>query len=215
MLNLAEKKSPVSAWMGAGLVIEEEREGFRIETEFGIIVAERAEGCLVVPEKGDKVLLYWDGSGEAYILSVLKRQATDAPTVISAKGDAKIQSPGDMQIAARTINMLGMEKTSLKSQELNIQCVNVKTGFKELSCRGYRMVANIDVIKTVAERMETAARRVMERINRRYVRVEEFEDMRIGRLQMWVKDLFSVKSKNASLKSKDRIKLDADSIHLG
>jgi hypothetical protein len=55
----------------------------------------------------------------------------------------------------------------------------------------------------------------MERVKRHYRRVEEFEDSRIGRITMWVNDLFSVKSKSTAIKSKDRVEVSADRILLG
>ena len=215
MINLAKKTDERDVWFGFGHVIEKMPDHYTVETDTGVFAAEKAEGCLVAPEPGDRVLLAIGGDGETYVLNVLKRNATDSPAPICLGENATIRVPGELNVLAEKMGLAGADEMSLKAGAFNLSCVKGRARFGGFFFCGGKISGRVESIKTVARHLETVAERAMERLKRHYRRVEEFEDSRIGRVTLWVNDLFSVKSKSTSIKAKDRVEVNADRILLG
>jgi hypothetical protein len=215
MLNLAQKTDDQNVWLGFGHVIEKLPDHYHVDTETGVLKAEKADGCLLSPEPGDRVLLAIGQDGEAYILNVLKRSAKDSPASICLGNSATIQVPGELNVLAEKTEFASTKEISLKTGRFNLSCLKGRTRFGEFLFSGGKVSGHVESIKTAARHLETVADRVMERVKRHYRRVEELEDSRIGRVTMWVNDLFSIKSKSTAIKSKDRVEVNADRILLG
>ncbi len=203
------------AWLGTGRIKAQEAERYLVETEFGVMPAERTADCLLVPETGDRVLLVWDGPDEVFIMSVLKRGAPDSPAMLDVRGDATLQSSGHLNLAAEDVNIGGVEGVSVMTKRFDLSSLEAEARFDRFLFQGDLVSGRVRTLKTMAVRLETTAERIMERCRRYYRRVDDFEDVRAGRIRLWVRDLFAVKSKSTAIKSEDRIKLDADKILLG
>ena len=62
----------------SGTVQACEGDALLVRGKTGLIRAERAEGCLLAPGPGDRVLVALLDSGEAWVLSVLRRRGGEA-----------------------------------------------------------------------------------------------------------------------------------------
>ena len=215
MHNLATKHDDRELWFGFGRVLEVGPDHFVVDSPAGAVTAEKAEGCLVAPQPGDRVLLACGGDEEAFILNVLKRSAPDSPAPIHLGENATLQAAGQLNVLAGKVEVEGTEATSLKTGEFSLSCVKGRARFGDFLFNGGLVSGRVDSIKTAARHVETTAARVIDRFKRHYRRIEEFEDSRIGRVTLWVGDLFSVNSRSTALKSKDRVEVDADRILLG
>ena len=208
MRNIAEKTDSQGAWLGIGLIRARDHERYLVWTDFGAASAERAADCLLVPETGDRVLLVWDGREELYILSVLKRANPDSPAVLAPQGDADLQVQGRLNLLANEVLLGGLQNVSITTGNLNLSTSQAQAWLGRLDYRAGLISGKVQTLKTTAER-------IIERCRRYYRRTDEFEDVRAGRIRLWVKDLFKVKSKTTDIKSEDRVKVDADKILLG
>ena len=214
MFNVAQEQTADKVELGWGrIVLRQERE-YLVDTVYGRIKAEKADGCLVTPQPGDQVLAAWDQDA-AYILNVVKQAASQAATPIDIKGNLELKVEGDLNLNAGRINMDGDEEVKIRTSRLDLFFAKGKSVFGAFQYRGESALGWIDVLKTAARQADFTAERLMQRVVRHYRRIQDFEDSRVGRFNLMVNSLFSVKSKSASIKAKDKVKVDGDRILLG
>lgn len=214
MFNIAEKNSDPGAWIGFGRVLSVEADMYLVQADAYETRAYKAAGCLLEPRAGDRVLLAWGADDEAFILTVLQ-QASSKNSVISHQGDMTIQAAGALNLQSENVNLDATEKACIRAGELKVSVLNAVTRFGSLEFRGINLSGKIKTVKWAADRLDTTVERIMERVARHYRRVSEFEDARIGRMQLWIKGLFGVKSESASIHSEEQVKVEADKILLG
>jgi hypothetical protein len=169
-----------------------------------ILSAQRAGGCLLVPETGDEALIADNGT-RAFILTVLTRE-----------GDAgRIALPGTSAIEGDEIAFTASQGIALEAPRISLTGIIGEARFKGLSLLSQWCDARISKITTVAEIWERVVGRLTERIRDSYRRIENTEQTTAGRIRTIVKGRFSVTAKNAAVTAEEEVKVDGKKIHLG
>lgn len=210
-----KKKDNTDLSLEKGLIVGQSEHKFIVRTEFGLVQAERSADCLLIPEIRDRVLLLWIDENEVYILNVLKRGASSARAVLSFSGDAAIDVSGALDLNADRITASSRQDMEIEADNIGVSCHTGKADFNELSFKGDSITGKTRIYKLAADFIENRAETAMQHFKRLYRRIDEFEDSLIGRASLRIKQQFSINSKSVSIRSKDRVKVDADKILLG
>ena len=181
---------------------------YMIVTDLGMAHASRAVGCLVEPEPGDGVLAALAEDGRAFILTVLTRSGNNRDVRISVEA-------GSIALEAENISIGPRAGLALSAPDLTVEAERGKARIGALAAEGDSLESRFTSLATIADTMETVSGRVIERIGRLYRRVLEFEESKVSRMRLLVEGLFFLSAKNSSIRSEERIKIDAEKIHLG
>ena len=206
MQNLAMSRLNEEPRLGLGEVLGKTEQGYTLSTEYGTVSAGRAAGCLLEPEAGDQVLLVWTGAERTHILNILERGNPDR---------SLLAVPGELALRAEKVTVDGETSVEIRTSQFELSALSGLARLGSLRFIGGVVSSRVGRMKTVAERVETIAGRVIDRLGRRYTRVEEFEDAQMGRMRLLVKDLLTVRSRSTAVKARDRVELDAEKILIG
>ena len=213
MEQTAKRLEESGVLFGAGRVKARDEDRFWVETEWGRHKAQKAFGCLLEPEVQDKVLVALVRMGEAYILSVLKREDPHASVVF--QGDARIVTQGgDLGLSAARVRILGRE-IKLSSLLLGLSAGRARAELGELAVSGRTLRGRFETVHLAARTLHSFVDRAVERLGRSYRFVEGLDQTVAGRLTCLVKDALLMKGRRSSLLADKKIKIDADKIHLG
>lgn len=215
MQHLNYKKEPWRIALEECLVKGKSSEGCLLMSEYGLIQARRAAGCLLEPEIGDLVLGAITSPDSAYILCVLERENREKAANISVDGPAVLRTEGSMDLVADRLGMTGAEDLTVNTSNFNLNTVHGRVRFKDFNVKGGFLEAQIEKMKTAARYIDIVAERIIQKVKRSYRRVDDLEESKIGRVRCLVKDLFYVRSGNASIKSQNKVKIDGKKIKLG
>jgi hypothetical protein len=174
----------------------------------GISKAQRAAGCLLEPEAGDVVLTVASETGPVFILSVLTRTRSQSEAMISAPG-AAIMLGGDY------VRIMPRKELSISTPKLSLESGTGQVNMDVCMISGGLLENRFEKITTIARAVETVCERIVERVDRSYRRIRDFEETSVGRVRMVVEGLFQLAAKNAHMKAEKRLKMDAEKIHLG
>jgi len=216
MENLALITKPEEVYLRYGVVKGKTDEQYRVVSETEVVRAGWAEGCLMEPDLGDLVLLSLDNQGEAFILNVLKRANCKKPASLRIKGNTALNvQNGRLAVFADDIHIAGKQDLSISATKMTFEAVAGHAKMGTFSFLGGFLYGRIAKVKTVVNRLDTFAERATQRLKRSYRFVEEFEESKIGRLRLLVKNVFSVRSKNSTIKAEKTVKVDGEKIYLG
>lgn len=191
-----------------GVVRRKLDEHYEVETDFGLIRARRAAGCLLKPEIQDKVLVAADADDGGYILSVLER---------SGKGNYRLTFDRDatFETPAGGMRFIAGKDLSLAAPDIAVQAEQSDIDIEKTTWTGGTLTAGVDRIRVLTRTLDASAERMVQRVRRSYRFVEELEQACLGRLRCLVDGSLFMKGKNTSMVAEDKVKLDADSIELG
>lgn len=193
-----------------------EREALRVTAGGGEYRARRAASCLLAPALGDLVMVATSARGDCWILAVLER-AEEGGTTLEVEGDLNLRARGGaVSVAAdEGVRVTSGAEVSLVAPAVRVAADAVRGVFETMALLGAaveidagRVRAAAGVVDTVVERISTKAQRV-------YRVVEEFEQVRAGRLDWLARTVLSLRSEHAVISAKQLVKVDGDQIHLG
>ena len=211
----SEKGTCVTPGLETGIVRVTEGSTFLVEIGDRLWRAECAISCLIAPERNDRVLVYHDTAGIMYILSILQRQS-EMPASMPfehglslkvRKGALNIESPDIRCAAARELNITG-STLKLRAHEGTAFAGN-------MNVEGFSLSGRWETVNFTARSIFTLSERLIQKCKRCYRTVEEFEENRIGRLRLMVKNSFFLKSKKASVRAEEDVRIDGEKILLG
>ena len=99
----------------------------------------------------------------------------------------------------------------------NLQISTRRTDFFANEVRSHikHFSGQITNVRLIAEKLETIVGSIIERAKNVYRLTENLSHHRAGRIRMLIDTSFHLKSKNSILKSEEKVKVDAEKIHLG
>ncbi len=183
--------------LASGTVRACEGDALLVQGACGLVRAVRAEGCLLMPEPRDTVLLALLDSGEAWVLSVLRRHG----------GDAALRLPETTTLEAATLN-LHAESVRIEGRQ-----VDIRAGL--LAFGGQVLVQGFAVVRTFA-------RSLGERVFRRRgdygslsETVEDLAECKAGRVRTDSRTSYRVRAESADIRAQAHMDLDAEHIKVG
>lgn len=178
--------------------------------------ATSAFSCLVEPMTGDRVLFSTDSSGKSHILSIVERLGT-TDTRLDFPGDVTLNaSQGQLNLNAQQgINLSSQQNISLASEQYSLIAKKALFAVERLTAMGTKLVAKIDQVQTIADTVETVAVNWVQKLKNSFRMIEGVDHKRAGDAIHTVKNLYSMRSKQAAILAKKDIKIDAERIHMG
>lgn len=218
MQELAEKIEYSRPIMECGRVQDAGEKHFSVLTSYGDVLSERAVSCLVQPKVGDAVLLFMDISGNAFILSVLRRDISgNKETDIVFEGPVNVQvKEGDLSLTSNMgMTIVAGEELSCVSHKISVDADEGAVKISKLVFLGTFFDSQIKKIKHVADTVDTVYRRLTERLVNAVRFVKEEEEIQTGSTRYLVEDTLTMHSKNAVHMAEEIVTINAEQVHLG
>lgn len=218
MTNVAVLRKNVAGWpvsLAYGLVRERQEDRYRVEMEDGVALwVCKAEGCLLQPDIGDRVLIAADAAAGGYILMVLDKLGACYEMVFPGEASLRTET-GPLKLRGDDVVVYAGKSVTLEAPEIEITGISGKVRFAVCS-----LLANILEVRSkkavqVVDILDSVIGRVTERVRNSFRWIENLEQIRAGRIRTIVKDRFSVKAGHASLISEEEVAIDGKKIHIG
>jgi len=189
---------------------------FQILGPSGYVSASKAFSCLVEPEVEDVVLFSINTLGQCHVLSIIERpEHIDASIEIPGSLSLKAHS-GDITFHAQQGISINSEKNiSLATAEYSLLANKAMFGIDNLSAIGTTLVAKIKRVHTIADTVETVADNLLQKLKNSFRVIAGVEQTKSGDVIHTVKNLYSMRSRQAAILAKKDIKVDAERIHMG
>jgi hypothetical protein len=220
MMMHAEKltafKANESIRIEYGTVHDVSEDKYFIQTCAGVFTASRAFSCVIRPESGDRVIYSRDEYSHCCILSIIER-----PTGT----DASVSFPGNVNIHANNGSVTiagdqGLQLASAKSLNMVAGDLNVAAGKGTVNVADILAIANqftgnISKIRIFADTIDSVAERLSQKLRNSFRMIEGVDHTRAGEVLTTVRNLFSLRSRQAAMLAKKDMKIDAERIHMG
>ena len=177
----------------------------------GMIKAEVSASCLLLPEKGDTVLIALTDSGEAWVLSVLRHPGADGeillPSRAAFKSDTVFFDASNMDIHATHTNFTG------KSLTVREDAVTVETGL--LAMGGKVLLQGFSVMRRFARCIAETAFRQRGHYHSASQKVEDVAERKAGRVREESQGGYRVRAANMDMRAEGVMDIDASQIKVG
>ena len=218
MLELAERINEQLPFLSYGLVNERREDGWIVSTQSHMYSAQKAAGCLLLPEPGDVVLLSLDDEGVCFVLSVLERggeKPVKNRIAIDGSTDLHVQH-GDLSITSdRDINLASDKNITCITDRITIQAQKGRAVLKHMTVLGQVLINQAQKIKSIAGSAEYMYKRLTQRLGNSYRYVAEHDEIQSNTTRRVVEDLMTVQTGNTCHLAEETIKIDAEHINLG
>lgn len=182
---------------------------YRLETERGPVLAQRAVSCLVEPQAGDRVLFVVEGEGRGTILHILSRpNPAEKPVTISTPDGALrlggtsivIQAEEDVAIAGGALSFTA-ETADLMAQTTTLAGESLRQiyGRTQINTRSLEQMAERVVTKAV-DRVEI---------------VDNVDNQVIGTLSVKVSGVMTQSAYSTVLVAAEDLRLDGKRVTVG
>ena len=196
--------------------IESDGEFYRIIAGDGVYSASRAFSCLVQPRINDTVLFSIDARQHCHILSIIERPGDDA-TRLTFPGDVMLDSDnGGVSINARQgLNLVSGQDLNQVAENYRLTAANALLNVGDLTAIGNTFAAKIKTVRTFADSVETIAKRWLQKLTHSFRQVEGVDQLKTRDSIHTIKNLYSMRSRQAAILARKDIKMDAERIHMG
>lgn len=193
-----------------------DEQSYQILGQGGTYSATRAFSCLVEPIPGDKVLFSIGPAQQCHILSIIER-LDSTQTSLSFPGEVTINAEhGQLSLNGQQgLNISSMQKITLASEEYSLIAKKALFAIDSLTAVGSTVVAKIRNVKTIADTVETVADNLLQKLKNSFRLVDGVDQKKSRDVIHTVKNLYSMRSKQAAILAKKDIKIDAERIHMG
>ena len=206
--------SPVQFQTGKIESVDEQ--GYRILGNTGHYRAIRAFSCIVEPIVADTVLFSIDERLQCHILSIIER-GDNKNTQLVFPGDVTINVVQGQVIiqAKKSLNMVSDEEINMASRNYSLIATKALFNIDKLTALGSTLVSKINSVRTIANAVETVADHWVQKLKNSFRQVEGVDQLKTKDSIHTVKNLYSMRSKQAAVLAKKDIKIDAERIHMG
>jgi len=196
--------------------VGENNSQFVVQSTAGYVVAKRAFSCVIQPEAGDKVMLSRDAKNQAHILAIIERVVGNTAT-LGFDGDLNLHSKnGKVSVTAgESINIAAAKKVTLFAEHTDIIAKKALINIEELSAVGKELNSHIGRVKVFAHSIDTVADRVTQYLKNSFRIIDGVDQTRAGEMLSTIKNLFSLRARQAAVLAKKDMKIDAERIHMG
>lgn len=215
MAAVARRIEDGTAWQSVGTVTAATDDGFVVHVGGDAVRARRAAGCLLQPEVDDLVLVAVAREG-AWVLTVLEREA-GAASRVSLDGDLELRlSTGKLTLSAQEgVDVASGAPLRVVAGEVDVHAGAASVSAQAVSLFGTAVSLEAETVRVAAAAVEQVVDRLTQRAKRVYRFVEEFEQLRAGRLDYVAKKLMELHGGSASVTADELVKVDGEQIHVG
>lgn len=177
----------------------------------GLLRAERAAGCLLVPAPRDTVLLALLPSGEVWVLSVL-RQHTPAGT-LQLPPDATVNADS-LQVRTRNTRF-DAEKMTFAARDMDLQGERISLSARLLSLGGQALLQSFTAVHTLAKQLTERILHKKSEHESLHEQVADLAERRAGRIRLHSDTGLRVRAEHADIRAESVLDMDAKHIKLG
>ncbi|MEM9695152.1 MAG: DUF3540 domain-containing protein [Myxococcota bacterium] len=176
--------------------------------------ANRARGCLMAPEVGDRVLLATSHEGVSWVLTVLDRE-TETPTTVEVEGDLNLRSEGRMSLVGRGLALFSSDDLTAAAGRLELRALRGSVAIEQIGVVADALVSKVDEVRSTSKTVDWAVGRLTQRLERSFRRVAELDHLRAKQIDHSAEQLMSLRSDTAVVTAEQLVKVDGKQIHLG
>ncbi len=198
-----------------GVVQSISQECFVVSAEGGVYSAIRAFSCLLQPEVGDKVMCaYMDK--QYFVLAIIERP-NHQNMELSFPADVNIVSKdGKLNLHAnKTLGINSSEDINMSTPTLNVLADKSLLTINQIITVAKQCSAHLQTMRLISRSIETVADRSVSSFKFAMKNVSGLDQTKAGEMIHTVKNLFSLRSRQAAILAKKDIKVDAQRIHMG
>ncbi len=169
-----------------------------------VVFAKKAEGCLLVPEVNDLVLVC-DNDDNGFILQVLIRNSKEKTfdlgnnAKISGK-NIKLESQGEISITAPEVNLSGIRGSATFTNSI------LNSNYSEFRAKK---------VVYIVHSLERIINSVTEKLVNSFRTITGVEQTKASRIKTIVTGRFWVKSRQMTLNAEEDVAIDAKKINMG
>jgi len=215
-MNMAAKwNGDDAAWQETAVVTAVDGAWCELEGSSGARRARRAAGCLLAPAVGDTVLTARSERG-AWVLAVLERGA-EGPARVALDGDLELALPsGRLAVAARDgVDLAAGAAVTVVAPAVAVHAPEGTLSVERLSLLGGVVEVDVGRARVVAGALDQTVERVTARVKRALRFVEEFDELRAGRIDYVARALLSLHGRDAAVTADGLAKVDGAQVHVG
>ncbi len=196
--------------------VGENNSQYVVQSTAGVFVANRAFSCVIQPEAGDKVMVSRDNNRQCHILAIIERSIGDSAT-LAFEGDINLSSKkGKISVSAgESIDMVTTGKVSVFSKEIDLVANKSLINIEQITAVGDELNSNMQRVKVFADSIDTVAGRLTQHLKNAFRIIEGVDQTKAGEMLTTIKNLFSLRSRQAAVLAKKDMKIDAERIHMG
>ncbi len=190
--------------------------GVMIDIEGHSEVAGVAFSCLVQPEAGDHVLYAKGNETKSIILSIIERSGSqDMAFSFPGSVDMNMNKGALSMISRDSITIAAGDRLNCISKETIHKSGNATIDFVNVVAKGTHFLATFKSINIIGNVINRFAKRLTEKAQSYIRHTEDYDEVNAGNINRKSEDLFSVKSKNSILISKNETVIDGEHIFTG
>ncbi len=182
-----------------GTVQARDGDALLVAGAFGLVRARRAEGCLLLPEVRDSVLLALPDDGGAWVVSVLRRANPDAP--------------GELRVPARA--RLCGEDLALRAARLRLSGREVEVQAGLLTLGGRMLLQGFAVVRTLCRTLKECALRRSGRYGALDEEVADLAHRAAGRVRSEARASYRLRAEHADIRAAEQVDIDGRHIKVG
>ena len=215
MKNTAKKIEPEVAYQAAGRITRAQGALFTVLSGSAEYDACRATSCLLEPQEGDTVLLSIVPGRRTYVVAVLEREAEGGRLAFDGDTELQVRNGTLVLAAGDGIDLVSTGAVRVTSDEVKITTRAADVVLDQLGLVGGAVQANVQRVKVVAETIDQAADRVVQRLKRAYRFVAEMDQTRAQRIELSAEKSLNLHAENAVVTARELVKVDGSQIHMG
>ena len=186
-----------------------------IDTGYGVMNAQTAFSCLVLPIVGDTVLVN-QSANSCHILSVLQREAEQDMTLSYPANVKMTASSGQIDIvASEDINLLSASDTRMVSRNINMSASEMSVNSGKLTAHTTDIEAHSKTLKLYTNMLSIVAKQVTQKTKNLMRWVEGVETLSIGNLIQHIRQNYTSHSHQAVITARKDMRIDGERIHMG
>ena len=150
------------------------------------------------------------------MLSIIERTCS-LDTSLAFPCDVSLNAAqGQLQLNGQQgVSISSPQTISQSSKEYTLIADKALFGIDSINAVGSRLVANISNLKTYADTVETVAGNFMQTLKNSFRVIDGVDHSRAKDVIQTVKNLYSMRSRQAAILAEKDIKMDAERIHMG
>jgi len=198
-----------------GVVQSTTDNNYIIKADCGIYTASRAFSCLLLPQIGDKIMCAFLDK-QYYILAIIERP-NEQHMALEFPADVSLRTQnGALNIhASKTVGINSADDINMTSKQLNVIAEKSLFNINSMMTVAKKSVAHIQTSQLFSKSIETIADRSVSSFKFVLKNVEGLDQTKAGEMISSIKNLFSLRSRQAAILAKKDIKIDAQRIHMG
>ncbi len=189
---------------------------YTIQSGKELFTASLAFSCVVKPELDDNVLFSDSQNQPAHVLAILQRNR-ESPVVMSFQGDVQINSEqGKISLAGQSgIQLASGKSLSMVAEDLHIHAKQGLMSLQQVRLVGDTLTSCFKNISSFSKSVETITHRISQKCTHSIRLIRGMDQTSAGEVLTSVKNMFSLRSRQAILLARKDMKMDAERIHMG